>query len=200
MCARKRYSSFFCKRLIFIDKYLILSQFPSLLYFPANANFNLMQCLINNNNKLDKKLDKMLQLQENLQQSLNSGLAALRRCIFNMQERQFPSSFILVDDEPAIDIEPESASDAASDGLRAIRSAVSKLNDISNMIRDPQTAIENSFQRRVILMLVCEACGSPVRPGYKISRPNEQVIGRYLPLARIGIMICHNDIWLFEVN
>ena len=147
-----------------------------------------MQCLINDVDKLDKKLDKVLKLQENLQQSLNSGLAALRKSIFNMQERQFPSSFILVDDEPAIDIEPESASESASSiGLTAIRSAVSKLSDIYNTVRDPQTAIENSFQRRVVLMLVCEACGSPVRPGYKISRPNEQVIGRYLPLARIGM-------------
>ena len=145
-----------------------------------------MQCLNNNFDKLDKKLDEVLRLQEDFQQTLTISLAALRCSIFNMQERQFPSSFILVDNEPESESASESAS-SAGDALRAIRSAISKLRDIYYTIRDPQTAIENSFQRRVVLMLVCESCGSPVHPGYKISRPNEQVIGRYLPLARIGI-------------
>ena len=140
-----------------------------------------MNILIRDVNKLDKKLDQVLNLQEDLQRSLTNGLAALRQAMFNMQERQFPSSFVFVEEEPA-----EPVSSTNGDALIAFRLAVSKFRDFYNIIKDPQTAIENSFKRRVTLMLVCEVCGSPMRPGYKISRPDEQKVGRYLPLARIG--------------
>jgi ribosomal protein L44E len=106
--------------------------------------------------------------------------------IFNMNERIFPTSFVILEKEPF-------SFGRETDKLKAFQKVFRKLRDLYGALSDPVAAIESCLQKSIVLMLVCEVCGSPMPPGYTITSP-KMVVGKWLPLARAGIDTTHQSI------
>jgi ribosomal protein L44E len=101
------------------------------------------------------------------------------KTIFDMNERLFPSSFVIFEKEPFTAANEK-------DKLKRLQRVVGKLRDLYGAFTDPIPAIEARLQESVVLKLVCELCGSAMPPGYTIRKPKEVVV-KYFPLARAGI-------------
>ena len=136
---------------------------------------------------LQAQMTQVLKVTTELQSQLDEGFEVIKKTIVNVNQRTFPSVFIIIDTSLEESNNSNSNESAMEKSSRFAKSFVKNMTNLYSMVTKPKEALIKALRdENHAIALICEICREPQPKVYPISEPKEWV-GRLIPLASIGM-------------
>lgn len=139
---------------------------------------------------LQAQMAQVIQITTYTQKQLKKGFEVIKKTIVNVNQRTFPTVFIIIDtnvEEFGDSNSKVTSTDAA--GSRFAKSFITNMKSLYSVVNDPKAALLQALRdENQAIALICEVCRKPQPNPYAISKPKE-VVGSLLPLAAVGMQL-----------
>jgi serine/threonine protein kinase len=122
---------------------------------------------------------KFNQIMLHMDAKLGMLKSTLQKTMFNLSERTYPTTFIIIEADV---VESENTEDVKRGAIQRMKALMTAMVNSGSTMKE---AIEACLQSKYYLSLVCEGCGTPQKPYYTVTQPKE-IVGKIMPLLRVG--------------